>query len=320
MNSVMLGQYIPGNSWLHRLDPRNKIIMTIIWMAIIFLIPNIYGMLGCLALYLVIFITTGLPLKRIVKGLKPVLFLLIFTFVLQLIYTPTGTLYYSFKFTFGLYPLLIILGILVLYFFTKKYIPVKLLYFLIVVIGIFGVQMIPFNQFNWLKYNLDIYSGGLIQGSYIFLRIVLMIGLTTLLTASTMSTDINNGLESILAPLKVIKIPVGAFAMIISLTLRFIPLLYEETNKIMKAQASRGVDFSEGNLKKKVTQIISLLIPMFVLSFNKAEDLANAMEVRGYVVGAKRSRLDLLKFRVFDYLTICFTILALAGVIVWNVL
>ena len=134
-----------------------------------------------------------------------------------------------------------------------------------------------------------------------------------------MSTDINNGLESLLSPLKKIKIPVGEFAMIISLTLRFIPMLYQETNKIMKAQASRGVDFTEGSLKSKINQIISLLIPMFVMSFNKAEDLANAMETRGYVVGAKRSRLDVLKLKVKDYISFSISIIIFGLVIWWKV-
>lgn len=108
--------------------------------------------------------------------------------------------------------------------------------------------------------------------------------------------------------------------MIFSLTLRFIPLLFDETNKIMRAQASRGVDFAEGSIKSKVTQIISLLIPMFVLAFNKADDLANAMETRGYIVGEKRSRYDELKLQAVDFVAVGVTIILLAGVITLNVL
>lgn len=132
-----------------------------------------------------------------------------------------------------------------------------------------------------------------------------------------MSTDINNGLEWLLAPLKAIKIPVSVFSMTIALTLRFIPTLYEESKKIMNAQASRGVDFQEGRLHNKVTQIISLLIPMFVISFRRAEDLSNAMESRGYVIGAKRTKLDELKFRFLDYF--CFLVsLGFLGLIIWS--
>ena len=119
-----------------------------------------------------------------------------------------------------------------------------------------------------------------------------------------MSTDINNGLEWVLSPLKLIKIPVSVLSMTISLTLRFIPTLYEETRKIMNAQASRGVDFQEGKLKDKVTQIISLLVPMFVISFKRADDLSNAMEARGYVIDGKRTRIDELKFKALDIISL----------------
>ncbi len=142
-----------------------------------------------------------------------------------------------------------------------------------------------------------------------------MIGLTSLLTLSTMSTDINNGLEAVLSPLKLFKFPVGVFSMLISLTLRFIPTLMIESKKIMNAQASRGVDFSEGSLKEKANQIIALLIPMFVISFKKAEDLSNAMEARGYVIGEKRTKIDELKFRFLDYFII-FLVLVLMALII----
>ena len=320
MNSITIGQYIPGDSWLHKLDPRLKIVLVIAWMVIIFVIPNIYGMLGCLAFYIIMFFTTGLPFKRILKGLKPIIFLLLFTFILQIIYTREGKLLATINFQIGLYQFLMIIGLFLVYFFTRKYIPLHLTYFILFALGVFGFQLIKFDDFIWANYTFSIYEGGLIKGSYIFIRIVLMVGITSLLTFSTMSTDINNGLESILSPLAYLHIPVGVFAMIFSLTLRFIPLLFDETNKIMKAQASRGVDFSEGSLKDKVTQIISLLVPMFVVSFNKAEDLANAMETRGYVVGAKRSRLDLLKLKSRDYIALTFSIIVLVGVITWNVL
>jgi energy-coupling factor transport system permease protein len=146
-----------------------------------------------------------------------------------------------------------------------------------------------------------------------------MISITQILTLTTMSTDINNGLEWILSPLKLFKIPVGVFAMLISLTLRFIPTLLSESKKIMAAQASRGVDFNEGSLKDKVNQIISLLIPMFVISFKRAEDLSNAMEARGYIIGAKRTKLDELKLRWRDYLCLLIVI-ALFGLVIWSMI
>ncbi len=320
MNGITIGQYIPGDSWLHKLDPRVKIILTILWLVITFIIPNIYVMTVFLVLFVILFFTTKLPFSRIIKGIRPVLFLLLFTFVLQVIYTNTGTLLYTFNFHFGLWSLLIIIAILVIYFLTSKYIPYKFSYLILVLVACFGVQLIEFKTYNFADYNLDIYEGGLLSGGFIFLRITLTIGITSLLTFSTMSIDINNGLQSILSPLAKIKIPVGVFSMIFSLTLRFIPLLYDETNKIMRAQASRGVDFNEGRLKDKVTQIVSLLIPMFVISINKAEDLANAMETRGYIVGGKRSRYDELKLMSRDFIAIIFSLLLLIGAITCNVL
>ena len=148
--------------------------------------------------------------------------------------------------------------------------------------------------------NLVIYSDGLLKGSFFLLRIILVIFLSTLLTVSTSTTDINLGLEWVLHPLSIIKIPVSEIAMMFSLTLRFIPTLLIETNKIMKAQASRGIDFNEGSFVEKVKQVITLLIPMFFISITRAEDLANAMEARGYVIGGKRTNIDELKFRWKD--------------------
>ena len=129
-----------------------------------------------------------------------------------------------------------------------------------------------------------------------------------------MSTDINNGLEWLLSPLKVFGFPVSVISMTFALTLRFIPTLLEESKKIMNAQASRGVDFQEGSLGEKITQIVSLLVPMFVISFRRAEDLSNAMEARGYVIGAPRTKLDELKFKGLDFacFIICFIFLGCA--------
>ena len=141
-----------------------------------------------------------------------------------------------------------------------------------------------------------------------------------MLTISTSTIDINLGLEWILHPLTFIKIPVAVISMMLSLTLRFIPTLVIETNKIMKAQASRGIDFQEGSLVEKVKQVVTLLVPMFFISFTRAEDLANAMEARGYIVGDKRTCIDQLKFRVKDYVSFVLVLLILASTIVLRVL
>ena len=318
MNNITIGQYVPGNSWLYKLDPRTKVILTILCIVLIFLIQSFYAMLIAFGVFLLIFLSTRVSIIRLIRGLKPILFLLVFTFILQLIYNKEGKILYTFSMQIGLFQLLLMLAIVFVYFFTKKYIKVKILYTLAMGISIFLVLWLSrFNLMKWSDFDFVIYESGLMNASFVFIRIVMMIGITSLLTISTMSTDINNGLEWLLAPLKLIKIPVSVFSMTIALTLRFIPTLYEESKKIMNAQASRGVDFQEGRLHNKVTQIISLLIPMFVISFRRAEDLSNAMEARGYIIGARRTKLDELRFRFLDYFSFILC-LGFLGLSIWS--
>lgn len=287
---------------------------------LIFLIPNLYGMLIALGIFMIIFFTTRIPFIKVLKGLRPIIFLLMFTFVLQLIYTKgtEETLLYSFDLQIGLTQIAIIVAALVLYFTTKKYVPFSLIYLLVLLVGVFVAMWLLRVEFASITiFSFNVYSEGISKAAFVLVRITIMIGTTSLLTISTMTTDINNGIESVLKPLKYIGIPVGVFSMLISLTLRFIPTLLGESQKIMNAQASRGVDFQEGTLKEKVTQIISLLIPMFVISFKRAEDLADAMEARGYVIGNKRTKLDELKLRFLDYFS--FVIMALFyGAVIWS--
>lgn len=320
MNNITFGQYVPGDSWVYKLDPRVKIILTILLIVILFLIPNLVGMFIALVAFLVMFLSTRISLWKVIKGLRPVLFLLAFTIVLQLIYT-TGnseSVLYNFNMQIGLFQLLILIGIFIFCLFTKKFIPLKIIYLLVIAIGMFLILwLVKFDSFVWKDFNFIVYKEGVDNAVFIFVRIVLMIGITSLLTLSTMSIDINNGLEGVLSPLKLLKINVGIFSMLVSLTLRFIPTLLMESKKIMNAQASRGVDFQEGKLKDKVVQIISLLIPMFVISFKRAEDLSNAMETRGYIIGAKRTKLDELKLRWRDYVAI-FISLALLALVIWS--
>ena len=322
------GQYVPGNSWIYKLDPRVKILLTIALIVIIFLIPNLYGMLIALGTFVLIFLSTRISIFKVLKSIKGIVVLLLFTILLQLIYTKgtTATLYYTFDMSIGLYQILIMVGLLLIYSFTKKYIPFKMIYFLLIIFLMFMVLWNrPFDLFSWnfniniTDFQFDVYKEGVEKSSFIFIRIVIMIGITSLLTLSTMSMDINNGIESLLSPLKVFKIPVGVFSMLIALTLRFIPTLLIETKKIMNAQASRGADFTEGHFHEKVKQIISLLIPMFVVSFKRADDLSNAMEARGYIIGEERTKLDLLKLRWRDYIAIIL-VLGFLGVTIWSMI
>lgn len=320
MNNITFGQYVPGNSWIYKLDPRVKILLSIILIVILFLLPNLTTMLIGLGVFLLIFLSTRISLWKVLEGLKGILFLLVFTVLLQLIYTADESyqLLYTFHMQIGLYQTLIIAGIILFYIFTKKYIPIKLIYLFLVAASIFLVLWLPkFDNFTWNNWDFLVYKEGVEKSGFIILRLFIMIGITSLLTLSTMTTDINNGIEGLLSPLKLLHINVGVFSMLISLTLRFIPTLIEESRKIMKAQASRGVDFEEGKLKDKIKQIISLLIPMFVISFKRADELSNAMEARGYVIGEKRTKLDELKLKWRDYLCLVITA-GLIGLVIWS--
>ena len=309
MNNISFGQYVPGNSWIYKLDPRSKMLFTIALIVLIFLIPDFYAMVVALGVVLLILLSTGIPFLKVLKGLKGIMFLMIFTAIIQLAYTTSTEELplYSFEMSLGLFQILIILGLLILYIFTKKYVKLSAIYFLVILFLAFCFLWDnPFEKFSWnfnlsfARWDFNVYKVGLNKVGFIVIRIVLMILITSLLTLSTMPTDINNALEWLLHPLTYIKIPVGVISTLLSLTLRFIPTLMQEANKIMNAQASRGVDFKSANLGRKVAQITSLLIPMLVISFKRAEDLALAMEARGYVVGAKRTKVDLLKFKWGD--------------------
>ena len=307
MNNIVIGQYIHGDSWIYKLDPRIKISLMVLIMIATFMLKNVYLMTGMFVIMITMFLTTGVPFLKMIRGLKPLLFLLTFTFLIQIFTLRTGTLIYETTMYIGPLSILAIVVLTILYMVIKKRFKYRIILFFLWVFLIFYLQKIlPSSLINLkdFSYQFLMYSGGVFQTTFLILRILIIIILSSLLTFTTMPTDITNGIESLLKPLKVVKFPVGELATMLSLTLRFIPSLLEETNKIMKAQASRGVEFSESNLKKKLTQIISLLIPIFVISFKRAEDLANAMEVRGYVVGGIRTKIDVMKLKYFDYIAL----------------
>ena len=164
--------------------------------------------------------------------------------------------------------------------------------------------------------SFTLYSEAVFQTLYIVVRLILMVMITTLLTASTKPFDLTLGLEDLMGPLKKVKVPSSERAMMISIALRFIPTLIEETQRIMQAQASRGVDLQEGKIKEKIMAILSLIVPLFVSAFQRAEELANAMEARGYVPGAKRTRYKQLKFAPRDYILVIASIIVLIVLII----
>jgi energy-coupling factor transport system permease protein len=325
MNNITIGQYIPGDSWLHRLDPRIKMLSLVVLLVGTFIIPisTSWGPIASMGAIFIgmLFLTAsaGIPIKKMVNGLKPIVFLLTFTFFIQLFFITDGNLLVSFDFSLSLTSVGAMIVLIVFYNWSKKYIKFRILYFLFIVIALFAVQYaLPYLSFY--TYKLDVYDQGLMRAGFIFIRITNVIIMTSLLTFTTMTTDLNYAIESLLKPLKWIKVPVDVIAMMLSLTLRYIPTLLEETEKIMKAQASRGVDFKESKFKDKVVQIISLLIPVFVISFKRAEDLGNAMEVRGYVIGAKRTKIDQYHIGFKDIMSLITVILFLGAIIAVRIL
>ncbi len=321
MNNLTLGQYLPTNSWLHKVDPRIKLLNLVVLLVAIFLVPirsstltPILSMLAILVLILILTASAKIPLTKVLNGLKPIVFLLTFTFVIQLFYTQSGTLLFEQEMFVSVTSIAAVFLFLTFYHLTKRYVKFRTIYFFIAVFMFFYLQtLLPY--IGLTSYTMKVYDEGLIKAGFIFLRITNIIILTSLLTFTTMTTDLNYAIESLLKPLKLIKVPVEMIAMMLSLTLRYIPTLLIETEKIMKAQASRGVDFKENSFGEKIKQIISLLIPVFVISFKRSEDLANAMEVRGYVIGAKRTRIDEYHLATRDFFALIVTFLILAAMI-----
>lgn len=259
LGNIKIGQYLPGDSWFYRLDARTKILTTLVFVIVVFFANSAptYGIVTAYALFLIL--TSGVSFNNFVRSLKPILFLMVFSFVINVFVTRTGDI-----------------------------IDLKI---------------------------IKIYIDGVIRGGIIISRLILIVSITSLLTFTTKPTDMTDGIEAVMKPFKYIGVPTSELALMISISLRFIPTLLEEAEKIMKAQSSRGADFVEGKLKDKIIQIISLLIPMFVIAFKRAEDLANAMEARGYVPGQQRSRLNELKYQQTDYLYYIFITIFVFGIV-----
>ncbi|WP_226530296.1 energy-coupling factor transporter transmembrane component T family protein [Metabacillus niabensis] len=245
MNSMIIGKYVPGDSPVHRMDPRAKLLMIFAFVFIVFLANNLFTYI-LLGIYtLMIILMTKLPIQFLIRGLKPVLWVILFTFLLHLFVTKEGNV-------------LLDLGF------------------------------------------LKIYEEGLIQGIYISLRFFYLILITTILTLTTTPIEITDGMESLLGPLKKVRLPVHELALMMSISLRFIPTLMEETDKILKAQMARGVDFTGGPIKDRFKAIVPLLVPLFISAFKRAEELATAMEARGYRGGEGRTKLRQLHWGIKD--------------------
>lgn len=311
MNNIVIGQYVHGTSWIYKIDPRIKISALVILLVATFLLGNLLLMSIMFGLMIIMIISTRVPFLKMIRGMKPLIFLLTFTFFIQVFSISEGKVLFSQTMFIGPLSVAMMLFILIVYFLIKRYIKFKIILFFLVIFLLFFTQAILPSTLIGLQdfsYDFILYETALQYTGFLLLRIMIVVMLSSLLTFTTLPTDITNGLESLLKPLKVIKFPVGELATMLSLTLRFIPTLLDETQKIMKAQASRGVEFSESKLKDKITQVVSLLIPIFVISFKRAEDLANAMEARGYIIGGKRTKIDLLKLRATDFVVLFITL------------
>lgn len=328
MNDKMIfGQYVNGNSWIHKLDPRTKIIVLFIMMIGIFLINQLYALIAIFILVLIIALSSKIPLKKFLDSFKMVAMLLIFTTAFQVLFNTEGLILeikgieLSQQFTLTVISLVVDVVLLILFLLSTKIIKKgKLLIFLLILILGFYIQTINDSSYIIVTYIISLHEQAFFSAIKVLLRVITLISLSALLTLTTKPTDLNSGIEGIFAPFKFMKAQISIFAMMISIALRSIPTLINESQRILKAQASRGVDFNEGNLKSKINQIISLLVPMFVISYKKAEDLAFAMEARGYIPGKERTKLEVLKYKISDYLSYLFVIVFIGIIIVGKIM
>lgn len=323
MNSKMVfGQYYYADSWIHRLDPRTKILAVIIYMIAIFLVDSLYVLLGFFGFTILILLSTKIPFGKFLKSIKMLSFLLLITFICQVLFRKTGDILITFNFTLTVLNLITIILVIILYFVFSRII--KKYYFLLflgIMVGCFIIQYFWISGILIVNYNIPIYTDSLLSSLFLIVRLITLIFISSLLTLSTKPTELNNGLEKLLKPLNIFHRNVASIlSMMVSIALRYVPTLINEANKVLKAQASRGVDFKEAKLKEKVTQIISLIVPMFIISYKRAEDLSDAMEARGYNPDMKRTSIFVLKMKYSDYIVYAFLGVSLIALIVGKVL
>lgn len=258
--NITIGQYFPGNSILHQMDPRSKIIWLLILITCIFIVDTALAYSVICAFALIIILLSKVPVMMILRSVRPLLWIIIFTFLIH-IFTTHGEIIWQYGF-------------------------------------------------------VSITKEGVAQAVLVSLRLVLLIVLSSLLTFTTSPIGLTDGLEKLLSPLKRVGLPAHELAMMMTIALRFIPTLLEECDKIMKAQRSRGADFSSGNIIKRVKSMIPLLVPLFISAFRRADDLAVAMEARCYRGGEDRTRMKVLAIGRIDYQSIVIGIVLLSLLII----
>ena len=250
LKDITLGQYFPGNSAVHRLDPRTKLIMLVAYIVALFCAVSWISYAVMFVFLAATIAISRIPVKSIVKGMKPLILILVFTGVLNLFFT-VGE----------------------------------------------GEPLIDF----WV---ITIYTEGVVRALFMVIRILMLISGTFLLTYTTSPISLTDGLESLLSPLKVLRLPVHELSMMMCIALRFIPTLIEETDKIMSAQKARGADFETGSLLQRVKALVPILVPLFISAFRRADELATAMECRCYQGGEGRTKMKLLRFSYFDFIAL----------------
>ena len=266
---IIIGQYVPGKSVLHKLDPKIKIVLTLVYIVMLFLIHSPVSHAAFAVITAALVIISRINLKFFLKGLRPMLFIIIFTAVINLLLTP-GT-------------------------------------------AIFSVPV--------LRWIFSITREGVQAAATMFYRLIFLVTGTSLLTLTTTPLMLTDGIEKLLTPLTIIKVPAHEIAMMMTIAIRFIPTLAEETDKIQKAQTARGADFSSKNIAKRVKAMIPLLVPLFVSAFRRADELATAMDSRCYNGGKNRTRLHESKigrndiFCAIIYIAICAAVLTAQAVL-----
>ncbi|MEK6264006.1 MAG: energy-coupling factor transporter transmembrane protein EcfT [Clostridium sp.] len=246
IKDITIGQYMPGESFVHKLDPRFKILISLLFIVNLFLVNNFLGYLFIFIFILSTIMIANLSPKYIYKGLKPIFILLIITAILNIFMT-TGT------------------------------------------------------EEIWRWKFIVVYKEGLLIAAFMIIRLVFLIIGTSILTLTTSPIELTDGIERLLNPFKRIGVPAHELAMMMTIALRFIPTLMDETDKIMKAQMARGADFESGNLISRAKSLIPILVPLFISSFRRADELAMAMESRCYKGGEGRTRMKQLKITTKDY-------------------
>ena len=261
LRDITIGQYFPGDSIIHRLDPRFKIIITLIYIVMLFSGGNYVCLaIGAVYTFGAIFLSR-IPFKMFVKSVKPLMPFLLIMAVINLFFMSSGEVLWQWRF-------------------------------------------------------IKVTSEGINASVFMVIRIVLLIMGTSLLTYTTSPVTLTDAIERLLSPLRKVKFPVHELAMMMSIALRFIPTLIEETDKIMAAQKARGAEIDTGSFTTRARNLISILVPLFISAFRRADELATAMECRCYHGGEGRTRLRQLKSAPRDYFALAVTVLFLAGVIV----